>query len=140
MPAVNQAVTIPRKLMQQLLHNAQATPDVEVCGLICAVDKKPSVCRATKNVAEHPQTRFQMDEAELLTTFPLMRQNGETLFGIYHSHPTAPALPTPLDLELSAYPEAFNFIISLNIKGVLELRCFKINALNFEEITLNITD
>ena len=53
-----------------------------------------------------------------------MREQGETLFAIYHSHPHAPAEPSHLDIEQANYPEALYLIISLNTKGVLELRAF----------------
>ncbi len=56
-----------------------------------------------------------------------MRENGEALFAIYHSHPTSPAEPSAIDLELAAYPDALYLIISLNTKGVLEMRGFRLN-------------
>jgi release factor glutamine methyltransferase len=135
-----QEITIPRKLMQQLLHAAQETPDLEVCGLIGAENNIPCICYPIRNVSSQPQTRFQLDAKQQITTFKHMREQGETLFGIYHSHPTGPATPSKTDVQLSAYPEALHFIISLNTKGVLELRCFKIVHALTQEIALNITD
>jgi proteasome lid subunit RPN8/RPN11 len=57
-----------------------------------------------------------------------MRERGEELFAIFHSHPQAPAEPSATDLELAAYPDALYLIVSLNTKGVLELRGFRIDA------------
>lgn len=135
-----QEITISRKLMQQLLHAAQATPDIEVCGLIAARDTIPYHCYPIQNIATQPQTRFLLDAKQQITTLTHMREQGETLFGIYHSHPTGPATPSKTDVQLAAYPDALHFIISLDTKGVLALRCFKIvNALT-QEIALSITD
>ena len=56
-----------------------------------------------------------------------MREQQEELFAIYHSHPTAPAEPSATDLEMANYPDALYLIISLNTKGVLEMRGFRLN-------------
>lgn len=137
----SQEITIPRRLMQQLLHIAQETPSIEVCGLISAINDIPSICYPIQNVSKQPEIRFQLDAKQQIATFRHMREQGETLFGIYHSHPTRPAFPSANDLQqMSAYPEALRFIISLDTKGVLELRCFKIIHKLIQEITLHITD
>jgi proteasome lid subunit RPN8/RPN11 len=55
-----------------------------------------------------------------------MREQGEELFGIYHSHPHSPAEPSDTDLRQAGYPEALYLIVSLNTKGVLEMRGFRL--------------
>lgn len=140
MPSNAAEINIPRKLMQQLLHAAQATPDLEVCGLIGGIDHAPTICYPIKNVSPHPKTRFQLDTKQQIATIKHMRTQGETLFGIYHSHPTAPAIPSKTDVQLASYPDALHFIISLDTKGILALRCFKIDHALTQEIALTITD
>lgn len=140
MPSHTAEITIPRKLMQQLLHAAQETPDIEVCGLIGAAEQIPQTCYPIKNVSPQPQTRFQLDAKQQIATIKHMRTQGETLFGIYHSHPTAPAIPSKTDVQLTAYPDALHFIISLDTKGILALRCFKIDHSLTQEVALTITD
>ena len=67
-----------------------------------------------------------------------MRKNGEELFAIYHSHPTAPAYPSVLDLEMATPENVLHFIVSLNIKGILELRAFKIINQHATEIRITL--
>jgi len=69
-----------------------------------------------------------------------IRETNQTLFGIYHSHPSSPAEPSKTDLENAAYAEANYFIISLNTIGVLEIRAFRIQHKQFTEFTLCVTD
>jgi proteasome lid subunit RPN8/RPN11 len=69
-----------------------------------------------------------------------MRDQGEELFAIYHSHPTAPAEPSAIDLELAAYPDALYLIISLNTKGILEMRGFRIEQKTAREIALALSE
>ncbi len=131
-------IQIPRKITNQLLHLAQISPEIEVCGLIGSKNGLPSNCYPVKNTAEHPQQRFQLDAEEQISAMTKMRNQGEQLFAIYHSHPTAPATPSVTDLELASYPEALYLIISLNTKGVLEMRGFKIADKSAQEITLSL--
>jgi proteasome lid subunit RPN8/RPN11 len=132
-------IQIPRKLTQQLLHHAQISPDNEVCGLIGAKNGNPCSCYPIKNTAEQPENKFLLDAQQQIAAQVAMREKGEELFAIYHSHPTAPALPSETDITLATYPNALYLIISLNTKGVLEMRGFKIAEGEVQEVILILT-
>lgn len=131
-------IQIPRKITNQLLHFAQISPDSEICGLIGSVDGQPSHCYPVDNCSAHPENRFQLDSKQQIAAMTEMRERGENLFAIYHSHPSEPAVPSAADLALAAYPEALNLIISLNTKGVLEMRGYRIVDQKAEEIPLSL--
>ena len=133
-------IQISRKITNQLLHLAQISHDFEICGLIGSKNGLPAHCYPIKNAAEHPQQRFLLDAGQQISAMAKMRELGEDLFAIYHSHPTSPALPSSHDLELAAYPEALYLIISLNTKGILEMRGFKIYQKTALEIPLTMND
>ena len=133
-------IQIPRKITNQLLHFAQISPNFEVCGLIGSKNGLPSHCYPINNAADHPRKRFLLDAGQQISTMAKMREQGEDLFAIYHSHPAAPAQPSSHDLELAAYPEALYLIISLNTKGILEMRGFKIEQKTAREIPLILGD
>lgn len=121
-------IALPRALVNQLLHYAQSSPDLEICGLVGGKDGAPATCYPVRNAAEQPERRYLLDPEEHINTLRAMRERGEDLFAIFHSHPQAPAEPSATDLELAAYPEALYLIVSLNTKGVLELRGFRIDT------------
>lgn len=123
-----ETVCLPRSLVNQLLHHAQSSPDAEICGLVGARDGLPAHCYPVRNAADQPQCRFALDPREQIEAMRSMRERGEDLFAVFHSHPHSPAEPSAADLEQSAYPEVLNLIISLDTKGVLELRGFRITA------------
>ncbi|MGR9116819.1 MAG: Mov34/MPN/PAD-1 family protein [Gammaproteobacteria bacterium] len=131
-------IQIPRKITNQLLHFAQISPDAEICGLIGSIDGQPCHCYPVGNCSEQPENRFQLDAKQQIAAMTQMRERGEELFAIYHSHPCAPAAPSTTDLAQSAYPEALNLIISLNTKGVLEMRGYRIINHKAEEIPLRL--
>lgn len=133
-------IQISRKLTNQLLHLAQLSPDAEVCGLVGSQNGVPCHCYPVANVAEQPRQRFLLDAGQQIQAMAKMREQEEELFAIYHSHPAAPAQPSSTDLELAAYPEALYLIISLNTKGILEMRGFKIDQKTAREIPLTLSD
>lgn len=129
---------LPRPLVNQLLHHAQSEPEQEVCGLI---GRNGVAMRfyAVANVAAAPRRLFEMDPAQQIAVLRLMRERGEELFAIYHSHPHTPAVPSRLDIEQAAYPDALYILASLQTKGVLELRGYRLREEGVDEITLEIS-
>ncbi|QPK63027.1 M67 family metallopeptidase [Methylomonas sp. LL1] len=134
-------ICLPRKITNQLLHLAQLSPDAEVCGLVGAnASGTPVSCYPVANSADHPQTRFLLDAGQQIAAMKQMRDKGESLFAIYHSHPRAPAEPSATDIEQASYPEALHLIISLDTKGVLEMRGFRIIDSSVKELPLRLIE
>ncbi len=133
---MTEATIIPRKITNQLLHLAQLAPDHEVCGLLGGQHGLPTSCYPVDNAAANPAQQFLLDAEGQIAAMKTMRERGEELFAIYHSHPNAPATPSARDLQQAAYPDALYLIVSLKTKGLLEMRGFKINPLGCEEIPL----
>ncbi|WP_026602133.1 Mov34/MPN/PAD-1 family protein [Methylomonas sp. 11b] len=137
----NSEISLPRKLTNQLLHLAQLSPDAEVCGLIGADSTgMPVSCYPVANSAATPENRFLLDASQQIEAMRQIREKGETLFAIYHSHPHTPAQPSPTDIQEASYPDALHLIISLNTKGVLEMRGFKIAGQSVEELGLSLIE
>jgi [CysO sulfur-carrier protein]-S-L-cysteine hydrolase len=133
-------IQISRKLTTELLHLAQISPDQEICGLVSCINHQPVRCYPIKNVAALPRQQFLLDAEQQIAAMKTMRVQGEELFAIYHSHPTSPAIPSTTDLELAAYEDALYLIISLNTKGVLEMRGFHIHHKTAQEVVLTLAD
>jgi proteasome lid subunit RPN8/RPN11 len=132
-------IDIPRSLVNRILHYAQQDPNREVCGLVGAREGIPVSCYPVANVAEQPDCRFLLDAAAQIEAMRRMRECGEDLFAVFHSHPTSPAEPSVIDLEQASYREALYLIVSLGTKGVLELRGFRIgDGSSFQEVPLRL--
>jgi proteasome lid subunit RPN8/RPN11 len=128
-------VQIPRTLANQLLHQAQLSPSQEVCGLVGQRGEQCE-CYPIENVATDASVLFALNASEQLAAFKSMREKGQSLFAIYHSHPSSPPLPSQIDIEDANYRDALYLIISLNTKGVLEMRGFYLKAGQTEEVEL----
>ncbi|WP_347987459.1 M67 family metallopeptidase [Methylomonas sp. AM2-LC] len=134
-------ISLPRKLTNQLLHQALLTPDQEICGLIGAdASGQPSSCYPISNHADNPHNQFLLDAQQQIAAMQTMRAKQEQLFAIYHSHPTTAAIPSHADLKQTAYPEALQIIISLSTKGILELRAFRCSDNTAHELNINLIE
>jgi proteasome lid subunit RPN8/RPN11 len=107
-------------------HARSASP-AECCGLVGGtVERAQSVYRL-RNVAANPFVGYEAAPEELFAAQRNMRERGEQLLGIYHSHPRA-AIPAPseTDVRLAYYPSAIYFIISLGAENET-MRAFRIS-------------
>lgn len=116
---------IPRKLINQILEQSQQSPGKEICGLISSLNNHPENCYPVTNTSTEPEHRYLMDPRQQIDTLRGMRERGEELYAIYHSHPESPPLPSTEDLRLAAYPEALHIIVSISTAGTLQMRGFR---------------
>jgi len=117
---------LPRQIVNHVLQHAQSDDKFEVCGLISEKSGEPYKTYPILNIAESPDHFYKMDGKQQIDAMREMRENNESLFAIYHSHPSSEAYPSKTDIEQSQYPEAIYIIVSLNTKGVLDLRAFQL--------------
>lgn len=119
-----QPTLLPRTLANEIIAQAQAQSDVEICGLISSQQGCPKRCYPIPNIADQPEKYYRMDPASLINALKDMRAHNEKLFSIYHSHPGSPAEPSATDIREASYPDTLYLIISLSTKGIVELRGF----------------
>lgn len=129
-----------RPLATRLLFEAQKQPDIEVCGFLSAREASPHEIYPVANIAAEPARRFEMDPTGQIRAIRAMRERGENMLAIYHSHPSAPPEPSVEDIDGLGYPEALYLIISLNIKGVLEMRAWQRDGERMREVPLTVMD
>lgn len=89
-----------------------------------------------RNEAATPATRYFASPEDLFAAMRRIRESGEALMGIYHSHPRTPAYPSASDVGMAFYPEAIYFIISLEPQ--IDLRAFRIEGTNIENVSVVI--
>jgi proteasome lid subunit RPN8/RPN11 len=135
---MNDTVRIPRVIVNQLLHLAQAAPEEEVCGLISGDAAGLRHCYPVANVARDRARLFALDPKGQIDAMRAMRERGEELQAIFHSHPHAPALPSATDVAQHEYPGVLYLVISLDTQGVLEMRGFRIRDARVAEVAIGL--
>jgi proteasome lid subunit RPN8/RPN11 len=133
-------VRLPRNLVNQLMHLAQISPAEEVCGLISRDRHGFRKCYPIVNIADDKKHFFALDPSQQIEAMRNMREHGEELGAIYHSHPDTPALPSPADIEQFEYPGVLFLIISLGTKAAPEMRGFHIHGRETGEVAIALVD
>ncbi|HKO63314.1 MAG TPA: M67 family metallopeptidase [Pyrinomonadaceae bacterium] len=109
-----------------LAHAADAKPN-ECCGLIGGQDNAARNTYPMQNVAQNPQFAYEAAPEDLFAAQREMRDRGEQLLGIYHSHPrSAQPAPSQTDVRLAYYPQAVYFIVGFDNDQPL-MRAFRIS-------------
>ena len=103
-------IVAPGILEQATDQARKAYPD-EACGLLVGRSTAERLI-PVKNISRDAH-RYEMDPAELIAVFRQLRETGEKLVAIFHSHPNGPAEPSKTDVERAYYPEAAHLIVSL---------------------------
>lgn len=140
MPTKDQTLLLPRPLVNKMLALAQQNPDIEICGLIGNNENNNRKdYYAIDNVAENPACGFLMDAHQQIKAMKTMRDQQQTLYAIVHSHPTTSAIPSQRDIEENNYRDVYYIIISLNTKGVPEMRGYMPQADSMQAIDIDLT-
>lgn len=85
------------------------------------------------NVADEPSRFFEMDPRGQIDALRAMRECGQALVAIYHSHPHGPAAPSVHDITRHEYPEAACVLVALEPPA---LKAFRIVDGRAREISL----
>jgi len=101
-------------LLALITHAQQSAPN-ECCGLIGgdSTDIAQNLY-PLHNIASRPQVTYEAAPEQLFAAQRQMRERGEYLLAIYHSHPKADSpLPSETDVRLAYYPGAVYLIVGL---------------------------
>lgn len=127
-------VQIKDAIVTAIEEHARREHPAECCGLLSGSNGLVTDIHQLRNDADKPETRYFATPEELFAAMRRIREAGQALLGVYHSHPRTPAYPSASDVEMAFYPEAFYFIISL--EPSVELRAFKIEDSKIEDVEI----
>lgn len=88
---------ISSTLIDAIRAEAAAVPDAEVCGLLLGRGARVERIVPCRNVAEDPDTSFEIDPQALISAYKAARSGGPAMIGHYHSHPNGKAEPSARD-------------------------------------------
>jgi len=111
----NLLIQLRREHVEAMVAHARETAPEECCGLIGGVSEiQASSLYRLRNVSTHPESTYEAALEDLFAAQRQMRERGEGLLAIYHSHPRSPdPSPSETDVRLAYYPSAKYLIIGL---------------------------
>ncbi len=111
--AVEEHLTLPAALRDEIVGHARAEAPKEACGLVAGHGATAERVIRCANVSSNATVRYTIDPREQLRAFRELDDRGEELVAIYHSHPASQPYPSPTDRAEAHYPDAFYVLISL---------------------------
>ena len=98
-----------------MIAHAREVAPAECCGLIGGhAEQTARTIYRLRNVTANPEHAYEAAPEELFTAQRQMRERGEELLAIYHSHPRAvDPSPSQTDVRLAYYPSATYLIVGL---------------------------
>ena len=128
---------IEKRYLEEMVAHARAEAPNECCGILAGADGRVVKLYQATN-AEHSPYRYNLEPKELLQIWREVEGKGWEFLGIYHSHTFSEAYPSPTDVRLAAWPEAYYLIVSLADAANPVLRVFRINDGQVKEEELQV--
>ncbi|HEX6386561.1 MAG TPA: M67 family metallopeptidase [Anaerolineae bacterium] len=116
---------VKRSIYEAMLQQLQAAYPLEACGLLAGRNRLATRLYPIDNILDSP-TAYEMDPLQQVKAMLEIEARGETLLAIYHSHPQGPQTPSATDVARAYYPEAIQFIVSLQEPSQPIVRAFTI--------------
>jgi proteasome lid subunit RPN8/RPN11 len=132
-----------REHMDAMIAHARETAPEECCGLIGGVSEiQASTLYRLRNVTPHPESAYEAAPEDLFTAQRQMRERGEDLLAIYHSHPrSSDPSPSETDVRLAYYPTAKYLIIGLGgTEAVIKAFAISEREHRCQQVEYEITD
>src|SRR5438034_1345231 len=120
-------LTLSKSHYCELVDHARREAPHECCGLIGGNGARAQTVYPLRNVAADPLVTYEAAPEDLFAAQRGMRNRGELLLAIYHSHPRSnDPQPSETDVRLAYYPSAVYFIVGLGNEEPC-LRAFRIS-------------
>lgn len=107
-------LTLPAALARAMLDHARSELPNEACGLVSGIlGSGLAVAFHPARNSERSPFRYNVSSDDLLRITLDIEAAGRDVVGIFHSHPSTPAVPSATDVRVAMYPEPFYVIATL---------------------------
>lgn len=103
---------LPADMLDEMVAHAREDAPNECCGIIAGVDGRAMRLYRAINAEASPY-RYSVEPKDLLRIHKDADSNGWDFMVIYHSHTHTEAYPSPTDVRLAAWPDAYYVLVSL---------------------------
>lgn len=118
-------LSLPQSFIDEMIAHAQEDAPNECCGIIAGDGGRATKLFRAKN-AEASPWRYSVEPKDLFRIFRETDENGWSFLAIYHSHTASEAYPSPTDVRLAMWPEAYYVLVSLKDADKPVVRAFRI--------------
>ncbi len=123
------------------MHSLSRYPE-EACALIVGRGDRAEEIVLAPNIAENPKRFFEIDPSARIQTEKKCRHSGQTIIGVFHSHPDGEAKPSNADANMVIERNFIWLIASLNGADEFHMGAFLPfqNGAGFTPVSLKIEE
>lgn len=118
-------LTLPREFIDEMVAHAREEAPNECCGIIAGANGTATRLFRARNSEASPY-RYSVDPRDLFRIFRECEEKDWNFLAIYHSHTASEAYPSPTDVRLALWPEAYYVLVSLQDPEHPAVRAFRI--------------
>jgi [CysO sulfur-carrier protein]-S-L-cysteine hydrolase len=137
-PTEPSPLEIPRDLHDAMVKHCLDEAPREACGLLAGFAPRVTSFYPLQNAAAS-ETRYYADERHLFAVHMKLRERGEEILAIYHSHPRWQAVPSKTDLRENYYGPVPRIIVSL-LQADPVVRVWRLDEDSYEELPWRIVE
>jgi proteasome lid subunit RPN8/RPN11 len=126
------ALQIGRKHLLDMIAHARKDAPNEACGILAGRHGRVMRIYRIRNADQSP-TSYRLYPDEQYRAFKDIEERGLDIVGIYHSHITAPAIPSETDIQWAYSSDVSYVLISLADPQDPRIRAFHIAEGGFAE-------
>lgn len=114
--------------LDAMVAQARSEASQEICGLIVGAGNQAVQVIPISNRSQSPQTCYEADAVELYRALREIEASNLELLGMYHSHPSSPAMLSTEDIRQARlnYPGKVQVILSLGSTSA-KLRAWRVH-------------
>jgi len=133
------ALRLPRAFLEEMVAHAQAEAPLECCGIVAGENGRAVKLYRCRNAEQSPY-RYQVDPHDLFRAYRECEEKGWDFLAIYHSHTASEAYPSPTDVRLAFWPDAYYVLISLQDPQKPVVRAFRIRDGQVQEEEIEVEE
>lgn len=141
------ALIIRKSDFQRIIDHCTTGLPHEACGILAGQENRVEKIYCMTNAKPGP-AYYEMDAEEQFRVMKDIRESGNAMVGMFHSHPSGQAWPSSIDVEkaywpgsqLPNYPDAVYVIVSFMNRAKPVVRGFSIEEGNVTEVPLSVIE
>ena len=119
------AIRLARQFVDEMVAHAIEDAPNECCGIVAGKDGDAVKLFRAKNAEASPY-RYKVDDQDLFRIFTECSDNDWDFLAIYHSHTASEGYPSPTDVRLAFWPDAYYVLVSTKDPASPVVRAFRI--------------
>ena len=128
---------VSKKFVNKVIAHCKSRCPKEACGLFGGKESRVEQVYIMRNVEDSP-IGYSMDPREQLQVEKQMRQKGQKLIGIFHSHTASAAYPSSVDVNLALSPDISYVLVSLKDQNHPDFCSFRIDGQTITEEPIQV--